>query len=136
MRPIQLALILCVPLLVPACDSGPCSGGGMEEDKRALPEAWAKSAPPAAGAIACHSADGSTDQEFERSYEGGKSPKEGFDLWNGHLTGKGWKATGETKDDDVYHQETYELDGAKIALQCSKRTPDKGWCTLAFTPKG
>ena len=86
--------------------------------------------------VACHSADGSTDQELVRSYEGGKSPKEGFDLWNGHLTGKGWKPTGETKDDDVYHQETYENEGAKIALQCSKRKPDKGWCTLSFTPKG
>lgn len=122
-------------LLTTACDSKPCSGGGMKVDDRPLPEAWEGTAPAIPGAIACIADDPSGGGEWTRSYELGDNPKDGKTQWTNHLTGKGWKDTGETRDDTIFLKSTYEREGHKLELKCSRSVEDKGWCTLLFTPK-
>lgn len=132
-----LDFVLVAPLglvsLTSACESKPCSGGGMQVDTRPLPDVWNETAPPVPGAIACNSDDGVTNNEWSRSYEFGADPQEGKTLWTAHLTGNGWKDTGETHDDDTYRQATFEREGHKIDFKCSRMVQDKGWCTLTFT---
>lgn len=132
---ILLAAPLGLVLLITACDSKPCSGGGMKVDDRPLPEAWEATAPAIAGAIACDADDPSGGDEWSRSYEFGANAEDGKKQWTAHLTGNGWKDTGEIVDDDIYRQRGFEQDGHKLELKCSRRVEDKGWCTLIFTPK-
>lgn len=122
-------------LLTTGCESKPCSGGGMKVDDRALPEAWEATAPALPGAIACVEDQPSGGSEWSRSYEFGADAHDGNAKWTAHLTGKGWKDTGGIVDDDIFVQTTFEREGHKIELKCSRMVEDKGWCTLQFTPK-
>ena len=115
--------------------SGPCSGGGSEVDTRPLPADWAAAAPIPTGAVACHSADGSTDSEYDRRYELGSSPQEGFETWRTHLTGLGWAAGADTSSERG-HEQVFTREGAtlKVYVSRAENVQHKGWSTLTFQP--
>ncbi|MEM6293681.1 MAG: hypothetical protein AAGA54_20570 [Myxococcota bacterium] len=122
--------------LLPACDSKPCSGGGMAADGRPLPAAWSEVMPALPGAVACRDETGITDQEFSRSYEIGKDADDGKRQWTKHLVANGWAKGSVSLDDDAFVAESFDRDGHELKVSCSRAVKDKGWCTVVFTPGG
>ncbi|MFT5435201.1 MAG: hypothetical protein ACI9OJ_005918 [Myxococcota bacterium] len=110
---------------------GPCSGGGMTVDERALPTPWKELAPAPAGAIACADEQMDMRSEWARSYELGDSPKAGYEAFYDQLKSKGWMRV-PYKSDERY-ETMFEQAGHRLKLFTSSNVKDKGWVTLTFT---
>lgn len=135
MKVLMLSLMLSFSSVATAgCyKPGPCQAPGMAKDRRPLPEAWAKLVSVPDGATACHLIKGDEDVEYQRYYELGTSPHEGYSMWQRGLAADGWTVTAETPNERFFVS-LHEREGATLEVKVSKGVEAKGWSTLKFTP--